>query len=169
MKRKYNLIYRALVEDGKHDIIGYIAYAIYKSDKIAFVEKYKREHNGSEPSEHDLDQFHKISSMEANLERLKMQAIEVVSRTMMMQVDKAREEIEQEAKANILRTLNEIVEPLKPKPFIDAIADNVVISIISSIVLMFAFAILFSYLSFRDNGISFRIGTNKDGITIRTP
>lgn len=42
MARNYNYIYSQLVEDRK-DIVGHIAYALYKEDKIAFIGRYKEE------------------------------------------------------------------------------------------------------------------------------
>ena len=53
MPRKYNYIYKQLVED-RGDIIGHIAYALYKEDKIEYINKFKEEHNNNEPTEDDL-------------------------------------------------------------------------------------------------------------------
>ena len=38
MPRKYNFIYSRIVE-GKGDIIGYIAYALYKDAKIEYINR----------------------------------------------------------------------------------------------------------------------------------
>ena len=53
MPRKYNYIYKLLVED-RGDIIGHIAYALYKEDKIEYINKFKEEHNNNEPTEDDF-------------------------------------------------------------------------------------------------------------------
>ena len=59
MPRKYNYIYKLLVED-RGDIIGHIAYALYKEDKIEYINKFKEEHNNNEPTEDDLKPFNDI-------------------------------------------------------------------------------------------------------------
>lgn len=40
MSRQYNFIYSKLVES-ETDIIGHIAYSLYKTDKIDFINKFK--------------------------------------------------------------------------------------------------------------------------------
>ena len=70
MSRKYNHIYSRLVES-KGDIIGHIAYALYKDDKIVYISHFKEEHNGKEPDEDDLKPFNDISSTDMNNENSK--------------------------------------------------------------------------------------------------
>ena len=48
MSRKYNFIYSKLVDD-KDDIVGHIAYSLYKNEKIEFIEAFKKE-NSREPN-----------------------------------------------------------------------------------------------------------------------
>jgi hypothetical protein len=59
MARKYNYIYKSLVED-KSDIYGHFAYNAYKSDKIRFIEEFKIDH-GKAPTETELEAFHQKS------------------------------------------------------------------------------------------------------------
>ena len=70
-QRSYNYIYSKLVSD-ETDIFGHIAYALYKADKVEFIEKLKNE--GKEVTEEDLQPFHQISCLETTLERYKVQA-----------------------------------------------------------------------------------------------
>ncbi len=60
-KDRYNQIYRELVKDNK-DAVGMFAYALYKQQKIAFVEKIEQEH-GRPPSDDELTHFHQISRL----------------------------------------------------------------------------------------------------------
>ena len=53
MARQYNFIYSKLVRD-EDDFVGHIAYALYKAEKVAYIEKFKSEHGGQEPTEEDL-------------------------------------------------------------------------------------------------------------------
>ena len=50
MARQYNFIYSKLVRD-EDDFVGHIAYALYKAEKVAYIEKFKSEHGGQEPTE----------------------------------------------------------------------------------------------------------------------
>lgn len=57
MAKHYNFIYEELVRyDG--DLVGRIAYSLYKREKIAFIEQYKKSHDGKEPTTKDFDNFH---------------------------------------------------------------------------------------------------------------
>jgi hypothetical protein len=57
MAKHYNFIYEKLVRyDG--DMVGRVAYSLYKREKIAFIEQYKKSHDGKEPSAKDFDNFH---------------------------------------------------------------------------------------------------------------
>lgn len=76
MSRQYNSIYGKLVRDEK-DIIGHVAYSLYKAGKADYIEKFKSE-NGKEPEEKDLEHFHKISCMDDAIFRYKMQATSIL-------------------------------------------------------------------------------------------
>lgn len=39
-------------------MVGRVAYSLYKREKIAFIEQYKKAHEGKEPSTKDFDNFH---------------------------------------------------------------------------------------------------------------
>lgn len=160
MARRYNQIYNLLVSGGD-DIFGHIAYSIYKADKIEFINHFREEHNGDEPAEEDLEQFHQIASLPSNIERLKLQSSKVINLTIGDHLAKMRNEIERDVQARSAQILASIVEPLRPKSFWKSLGENVFISVISSIVLMLMFSLLVAWLSFQDSGISFRIG--KDG------
>lgn len=66
MVKKYNYIYSQLVED-KTDIIGHIAYALYKAGKIDCIIQFKKEH-GCEPTETDIETFNAISNSQNSIE-----------------------------------------------------------------------------------------------------
>ena len=53
MAREYNFIYTELVK-GKDDILGHIAYSLYKAEKIEFIESFKKGNN-REPNENELN------------------------------------------------------------------------------------------------------------------
>ena len=73
MPRNYNYIYSQLVED-RADIIGHIAYALYKEDKIEYITKFKQENGNTELTEEDLKPFNTISSTQSSLDKYRFVA-----------------------------------------------------------------------------------------------
>lgn len=61
----YNFIYRQLVDDD-NDILGIIAYSLYKRQKIEFIENFKKKY-GQEPQEADFKSFNEFSSSDLQL------------------------------------------------------------------------------------------------------
>lgn len=57
---KYNFIYEKLVPDN-NDIVGLIAYGIYKRKKIEFIKQYIAENDGTDPGESIIHDFHMAS------------------------------------------------------------------------------------------------------------
>jgi hypothetical protein len=53
----YNWISKRLIED-PNDVVGALAYALYKRQKIAYIKAYTDEHDGVEPDDAALKSFH---------------------------------------------------------------------------------------------------------------
>jgi uncharacterized membrane protein YccC len=68
----YNYIYSTLVQS-EQDILGIIAYSLYKRQKIEYVQTFKTKH-GREPSDDDLAPFHDVSNSTTQLESYRNQA-----------------------------------------------------------------------------------------------
>lgn len=73
MPRKYNFIFSRLVED-KNDLVGLIAYGIYKQHKIEFIQSFKDENDGQEPSEDDYKSFAMASCTDASISQYRKTA-----------------------------------------------------------------------------------------------
>lgn len=58
---KYNFIYEKLVPDNSNDIVGLIAYGIYKRKKIEFIKQYVDNNGGSDPGKDIIHEFHMAS------------------------------------------------------------------------------------------------------------
>lgn len=71
-KDRYNFIYTDLVENDA-DLLGMIAYALYKRQKIEFIQGW-RERQGNDPGEADLAHFHAISNSRFQQETYRSQA-----------------------------------------------------------------------------------------------
>lgn len=68
----YNFIYRKLVQ-GPNDVVGALAYGIYKEEKIAYIEAFKNE-SGTEPTEAELREFHRMTNVQQRIDAYRSQA-----------------------------------------------------------------------------------------------
>lgn len=114
MARTYNYIYKKLVED-ETDIVGHVAYALYKADKIKFIEDFKAKNNGRELGEMDLKPFHDISCLDTSIARYKTQALQVLQAFLHNTLDETTKQIEEDVIKRHKQSLSEIIEPIKPK------------------------------------------------------
>ncbi|UYY88127.1 hypothetical protein [Alcaligenes sp. SMD-FA] len=62
----YNFIYRQLVK-APNDVVGALAYALYKHEKVEYIAKFKQQHNNADPSDKELAHFHLTSTTEARI------------------------------------------------------------------------------------------------------
>lgn len=77
MERSYNFIYEQLVKS-EDDLVGLIAYAIYKKHKIEFITKIKEEEH-REPTEEECSAFFKASTTESQLAKYRNDAESILS------------------------------------------------------------------------------------------
>lgn len=77
MNGKYNFIYKELVS-ADDDLVGLIAYGIYKKHKIEFITKIKRE-QGREPSDEECKSFFAASMTDSQLRNYRSQAETMLS------------------------------------------------------------------------------------------
>lgn len=137
-QRSYNYIYSKLVSD-ETDIFGHIAYALYKADKIEFIEKLKDE--GKEVTEEDLQPFHQISCLDSTLERYKVQAAVILDAFLNEVLKEHKTDIEKKYIENQQKHMQEVVTPLKQKfwngvlqSFVGAIAFAIFLAAIAFVV-----------------------------------
>lgn len=77
MPGKYNFIYKELVT-AEDDLVGLIAYGIYKKHKIEFITKIKKEYD-REPNEGECQSFFAASTTESQLKNYRSQAETLLS------------------------------------------------------------------------------------------
>lgn len=77
MTRKYNFIYEKLVL-AEDDVVGLIAYGIYKRHKIEFITKIKDE-QGREPTDEECRSFFAASTTSSQLDNYRRQAETMMS------------------------------------------------------------------------------------------
>ncbi len=140
MAREFNFIYSRLVED-RNDIIGHIAYSIYKKDKIDFIEKKKSDNI---PITDDvLKCFHDNSSLNSSLESYKMKAEIVMNGFIENTINVAISEIEEGLKENNTEIIKETIRPLTPS-FWNSFKLNFWAGLASA----FAFALILATIAF---------------------
>ena len=86
--RKYNFIYSKLVQSDD-DLVGLVAYGIYKQHKIAFINDFKEKHK-KEPNDSEYEIFFITSTTIDQLKKYRDQAetliSEIVSNTMLEEI-----------------------------------------------------------------------------------
>lgn len=111
MGREYNIIYSKLVER-EDDVVGTIAYSIYKTDKIAFIDDYKNNHEGQEPSEDDFKRFHETICTNGHINRYQMQAMNVLNSFLNDTLSETAAQIDDDCKNRHDQMLRSIVEEI---------------------------------------------------------
>ena len=114
LERKFSQIFSQIVED-ENDMIGHIAYSIYKANKVEYIKSFSDQNNGNIPTEDDLEKFH--LSIKTTLPALRIQAEQLLTNFIQFTLGETVNEIEQEVKNEQLEMLSSIVQPLiPPKP-----------------------------------------------------
>lgn len=157
MARSYNYIYSSLVESNS-DIVGHIAYALYKADKIHFIEKFKKDNSDNEPCESDLKPFHDTTSCPGNLERYKLTAVQILQNFTNETLSEMIQEIEQDAINRNKSELSKIIEPLKPMSIRKSYFHGVVQSVIGAAVFMILISALLFFVFLSTKQYTFTVG-----------
>ena len=90
---RYNFIYGRLVTQ-PNDIIGIIAYARYKQQKIEWIGKFKADHGGAEPTQADLEPFHTVTNTDTSIDGYRLQAKEILDEFISKSIAQASQDIE---------------------------------------------------------------------------
>jgi len=147
MPREYNSIYEKLVE-GENDIIGHIAYSIYKRDKIDYITSKKEE--DVKIKNKTLKSFHEISSSNSSIESYKIKAEIFMQAFFENTFQEMKEDIETQTIENQTEILKEIVAPLSPS-FLTTLKHNVLAGLtITAIIALLVLVINFSTNGFWD-------------------
>lgn len=159
MPRKYNHIYNLIVCD-TDDVVGHIAYSLYKSDKVQFIEGFKAKNNGQEPTEDDFCHFHDTYSLKSNVERYRMQATTILNNFLNNTLASTTKQIESDYILNQDNHLKGIISTMKPKhTFRNGVLQSILGAFVFAVIVA-AFAFISKYsasdinVSFGDNGVS---------------
>lgn len=129
---RYNFIYSRLVED-ENDLLGIIAYSIYKREKIEYIKRIKSEEN-REPSQEEMNHFWRTSNLQSSIDSYKLKA-ENISKEFGRQLLEGRTgEIEQEYKNKLIAKVESFRHPFWNGVLQNFIASLLFIFLIGAIV-----------------------------------
>ncbi|GIQ58895.1 hypothetical protein Flavo103_20310 [Flavobacterium collinsii] len=147
MQRNYNYIYSKLVEQDS-DLIGHIAYSLYKKSKIEYIEKKKSE--GETLTDIQLMPFNDFSSSESSIDSYKIKAELIIQGFIENILEEELKNTKEQAVNQQSEILKEIIKPITPN-FMSGVWQNVVAAlIISAIIALFALIINFTTNGFLD-------------------
>ena len=150
-ERKFSFIYSEIIED-ENDMIGHIAYSLYKSNKIRYIEQFKSDNNDQEPSENDLNGFHQASR--TTIPALRIQAEQLLSNFTQLTLEETILEIQLETKENQENTLREIINPIipsKPKGPWDGFWMSVLVKSVQALIVAIIFFLIIFGASAKDD------------------
>lgn len=113
MERKYSNIFSLLVRN-QSDIVGHIAYALYKYEKSNYIEHFKSGNNRN-PTDDELHTFHDISSQPDSVHKYRFVASNILSRFIDNSLQDSIHGIEQSCYARHSAILRDVITPLLPK------------------------------------------------------
>jgi len=125
-----NFIYSELVQSDD-DLVGLVAYGIYKRHKIEFIEKFKRENNRP-PYDSECKAFFASSTAPSQLSKYRNEAEDLLVDMVMNSTKEELERARQEIQADYQRNLKAVL-PSNIKTVLLSLAGTVVFSIILGI------------------------------------
>ncbi|SUX48811.1 hypothetical protein [Chryseobacterium indoltheticum] len=151
MQRNYNYIYSNLVEK-ESDLIGHIAYSLYKKSKIEYIEKQKAD--GKDVSDTDLIPFNNFSSSDSSIESYKIKAELIVQGFIDNVLEEELENYKEQAVNQQAQILQNIINPL---------TTGFWKSVWAGFVSAFIFALFLAVIAFiiQFNGSTININVNK--------
>ncbi|WP_119080281.1 hypothetical protein [Chitinophaga alhagiae] len=153
MQRNYNYIYSKLVENDT-DLIGHIAYSLYKKSKVEYIEKQNE--GGKTLTDAELIPFNDFSSSESSIESYRIKAELIVQGFIDNVLDEELTNYKQQAITQQAEILKNIIAPITPSFW-----KNVWIGIVSSFIFTLVLAALFFIKTFGDYKINFSFEQKK--------
>ena len=141
MPKAYNEIYSKLVEDD-NDIVGHVAYSIYKRQKIDYIDDLKQK--GITVTDSDLEHFHRVTLTDTNINSYNLQANSVLNNFIGNILSEEIKQIEDNLKKEQEETLREVVENLTPSFWVSVLSGVVSAFFFAGILALIVFIIRFS-------------------------
>lgn len=116
--------YSTLVED-PNDLVGLIAYSLYKRDKLDFVERHRANH-GCTPTTGDFRVLYQLVNTPGQIEALRTRSATLLEQVTEVVLEEAVQQMEQDYKAKLVAELK------VPKSFWRAVGENLVANIVAA-------------------------------------
>ncbi|MBD5351356.1 MAG: hypothetical protein HDR86_00820 [Bacteroides sp.] len=133
-KKKYNDIFSQLVGD-ENDVVGHIAYCIYKREKVQYVLNFKKE-KARDPYNTELELYH--SACRQRVEGYRVQASQILGEFMEAAIGQTIKRVERDCRMRHAEMLQSIVDPLIPpkgvKPYMNGVSQSIVGSFLFSLI-----------------------------------
>lgn len=126
-KRTYSYIYSKLVEN-EDDILGHIAYSIYKSHKIAEIERICLEKKVNYVSDADLEPFIQMAQSERQIKFYREHADVLANAFLDSTIKESIEMRQQELESEYRGRYEKLLEDCKAKPWHYGVVQGVVSS-----------------------------------------
>jgi len=159
MSRQYNYIYQKLVTEDA-DVAGAIAYSLYKKEKQAFIENFKKQNN-KDPEEEDIAKFHEIVSTPTNIERFRLQATGVLGNFMDEALAETIKDIERDCNETNMKKIQAVVNPLN-KPLWKQYLHGSLQSLLGAFLFALLIGAVLFVVSLSETEYSFTIGGKGD-------
>lgn len=143
---RYNWVYTELV-NGPNDVRGAWAYALYKQEKIAFIEDFLKNNDNRPPTDEDLLPFHRMTSLPGRLDSYREKADSLLEdffdATLANELAEYKEEVRNDVLLNQMQLRDETIRKhmelrdeairreIKPS-FTRAVFQNVVAGIVTT-------------------------------------
>lgn len=96
-------------------MVGRVAYSLYKREKIAFIEQYKRTHDDKEPSTKDFDNFHESCHNPERLQSYHKEALVMLQDFMGESFEETSKQILMDFTKVQDEHLTKVIKPLLPQ------------------------------------------------------
>lgn len=143
----YNFIYSKLVA-APDDLVGLIAYGLYKREKIEFIARFKDDHS-NDPTDADLAIFHSLTNTDSRRENYRSQAEGILASFSNKMLEEITGKIQDEYEDTLIEELK------KAQPFWRGVGQNLVSSVATLAIIALFFFIIWS-MRF---GVSDTLGT----------
>lgn len=116
--------YSTLVED-PNDLVGLIAYSLYKRDKLDFVERHRANH-GCAPTKDEFGVLYQLVNTPGQIDALRTRSATLLEQVTEVAFQEAVQQMEEDFKARLLAELK------VPKSFWRAVGENVVANVVAA-------------------------------------
>lgn len=128
VQHSYSRVYSLLVH-GEDDLVGQVAYAIYKQHKIEKIARFSTTKKRL-PSDEELSSFMENAESENQLRFYNDRAMNILKDFLEKSLANTVDEIDAQTKAEYDARINELLKELKPKGFMYGVLQGVLASLL---------------------------------------